>query len=84
MATKIYLATGAMEMRKGFQVLHGLVRDRLGSRWSMRKISYVMTRIPPSLGKNLLINRRGNVKLWHYKISTLAELTWSILMDGVE
>jgi hypothetical protein len=32
MATKIYLATGAMEMRKGFQVLHGLVRDRLGSR----------------------------------------------------
>jgi len=29
-ATKIYLAAGATDMRKGFEGLHGLVRDRLG------------------------------------------------------
>jgi transposase len=28
-ATRIYLATGATDMRKGFEGLHGLVRDRL-------------------------------------------------------
>jgi transposase len=28
-ATKIYLAAGATDMRKGFEGLHGLVRDRL-------------------------------------------------------
>lgn len=28
-ATKIYLATGATDMRKGFDGLYGLVRDRL-------------------------------------------------------
>jgi len=29
-ATRIYLAAGATDMRKGFDGLHGLVRDRLG------------------------------------------------------
>lgn len=29
-ATRIYLAVGATDMRKGFEGLHGLVRDRLG------------------------------------------------------
>ena len=29
-ATKIYLAVGAVDMRKGFDGLYGLVRDRLG------------------------------------------------------
>ena len=29
-ATKIYLAVGATDMRKGFEGLYGLVRDRLG------------------------------------------------------
>jgi transposase len=28
-ATRIYLALGATDMRKGFEGLHGLVRDRL-------------------------------------------------------
>ena len=28
-ATRIYLASGATDMRKGFEGLHGLVRDRL-------------------------------------------------------
>jgi transposase len=28
-ATKIYLAAGATDMRKGFDGLYGLVRDRL-------------------------------------------------------
>jgi transposase len=28
-ATRIYLAVGATDMRKGFNGLHGLVRDRL-------------------------------------------------------
>jgi len=28
-ATRIYVATGATDMRKGFEGLHGLVRDRL-------------------------------------------------------
>ena len=28
-ATRIYLATGATDMRKGFEGLYGLVRDRL-------------------------------------------------------
>jgi transposase len=30
-ATKIYLAAGATDMRKGFEGLHGIVRDQLGS-----------------------------------------------------
>ena len=29
-ATKIYIAVEAVDMRKGFEGLHGLVRDRLG------------------------------------------------------
>ena len=29
-ATKIYIAMEAIDMRKGFEGLHGLVRDRLG------------------------------------------------------
>jgi transposase len=29
-ATKIYIAVEAIDMRKGFEGLHGLVRDRLG------------------------------------------------------
>jgi transposase len=29
-ATKVYLAAGATDLRKGFDGLHGLVRDRLG------------------------------------------------------
>ena len=29
-ATKIYIATEAVDMRKGFEGLHGLVRDHLG------------------------------------------------------
>ena len=29
-ATRIYLAVGATDMRKGFEGLYGLVRDRLG------------------------------------------------------
>src|ERR1700678_2096627 len=29
-ATRIYVATGATDMRKGFNGLYGLVRDRLG------------------------------------------------------
>jgi transposase len=29
LATRIYLATGATDMRKGFEGLYGLVRDRL-------------------------------------------------------
>jgi transposase len=29
-ATRIYLAAGATDMRKGFEGLHGLARDRLG------------------------------------------------------
>jgi len=29
-ATKIYIALEAIDMRKGFEGLHGLVRDRLG------------------------------------------------------
>jgi transposase len=28
-ATKVYLALGATDMRKGFEGLYGLVRDRL-------------------------------------------------------
>jgi len=28
-ATRIYLAAGATDMRKGFEALYGLVRDRL-------------------------------------------------------
>jgi transposase len=28
-ATQVYLAVGATDMRKGFNGLHGLVRDRL-------------------------------------------------------
>ena len=28
-ATRIYLATGAIDMRKGFEGLYGLVRDKL-------------------------------------------------------
>jgi transposase len=28
-ATRVYLAAGATDMRKGFEGLHGLVRDRL-------------------------------------------------------
>jgi transposase len=30
LATKIYLAVEAIDMRKGFEGLHGLVRDQLG------------------------------------------------------
>ena len=30
LATKIYIATEAIDMRKGFEGLYGLVRDRLG------------------------------------------------------
>jgi transposase len=30
-ATRIYLAAGATDMRKGFEGLYGLVRDRLSS-----------------------------------------------------
>jgi transposase len=30
-ATKVYLAAGATDMRKGFEGLHGIVRDQLGS-----------------------------------------------------
>jgi transposase len=33
-ATRIYLAAGATDMRKGFEGLHGLVRDRLGNELS--------------------------------------------------
>ena len=29
-ATKVYVATGAVDMRKGFEGLFGLVRDELG------------------------------------------------------
>ena len=29
-ATRVYLAIGATDMRKGFEGLYGLVRDRLG------------------------------------------------------
>jgi len=29
-ATRVYLATGATDMRKGFEGLHGLARDVLG------------------------------------------------------
>lgn len=29
-ATKIFIATESVDMRKGFEGLHGLVRDRLG------------------------------------------------------
>ena len=29
-ATRIYVALGATDMRKGFDGLHGIVRDRLG------------------------------------------------------
>ena len=31
LATRVYVATGATDMRKGFEGLHGLVRDELGS-----------------------------------------------------
>ena len=30
LATKIYIAVEAIDMRKGFEGLHGLVRDQLG------------------------------------------------------
>lgn len=30
LATKVYVATGAVDMRKGFDGLYGLVRDQLG------------------------------------------------------
>ncbi len=30
-ATRIYLAAGATDLRKGFDGLHGLVRDRFGA-----------------------------------------------------
>ena len=30
LATKIYIAVEAIDMRKGFEGLHGLVRDHLG------------------------------------------------------
>jgi transposase len=30
-ATRVYVATGATDMRKGFEGLYGLVRDRLGA-----------------------------------------------------
>jgi transposase len=30
-ATKVYVATGTTDMRKGFEGLHGLVRDELGN-----------------------------------------------------
>ena len=29
-ATRIYLAVGSTDLRKGFEGLHGMVRDRLG------------------------------------------------------
>ena len=32
LATKIYIAVEAMDMRKGFDGLHGLVRDHSGAR----------------------------------------------------
>ena len=35
-ATKIYLAVDAVDMRKGFEGLYGLVRDRLGARSTER------------------------------------------------
>ncbi len=31
LATKIYIAVEAIDMRKGFEGLHGLVRDQLGA-----------------------------------------------------
>ena len=31
LATRVYVATGATDRRKGFEGLHGLVRDELGS-----------------------------------------------------
>jgi len=31
LATKIYIAVEAIDMRKGFEGLHGLVRDRVGA-----------------------------------------------------
>ena len=31
-ATRVYLAAGATDMRKGFEGLYGLVRDELGLR----------------------------------------------------
>ena len=30
LATRIYLAVGSTDLRKGFEGLHGMVRDRLG------------------------------------------------------
>ena len=39
-ATRIYLAVGATDMRKGFEGLYGLVRDRLGLRSSQRTLSF--------------------------------------------
>jgi transposase len=36
LATKIYIAVEAIDMRKGFEGLHGLVRDHLGTRSAER------------------------------------------------
>ena len=48
-ATKVYVATGATDMRKGFDGLYGLVRDKLRVR-SGDFIQAVIEEQPPQRG----------------------------------
>ena len=41
LATKIYIAVEAIDMRKGFEGLHGLVRDHFGTRPVERALVFV-------------------------------------------
>ena len=52
-ATKVYLALGATDMRKGFDGLYGLVRDRLSCEPTSDICSYFAT--PDVIGSKFLI-----------------------------
>jgi transposase len=47
LATKIYIAVEAIDMRKGFEGLHGLVRDYLGQDPLSGHLSSVATQNRP-------------------------------------
>jgi len=50
LATKIYIAVDAIDMRKGFEGLHGLVRDHLGE--------------DPLSGHLFLFTNRSKTRVW--------------------
>ena len=78
-ATRIYLAPGATDMRKGFEGLHGLVRDHLGCDPESGHV-FVFTNV-----------RRNRVKLLVYDGSGLwvcakrlekGRFVWPPIVDG--